>query len=295
MAVLTLTARELQQRRDWNFRRVPARRVRSARGALAFVNEVGCCSTFYRFAEGLPCLWEAVVGRAAPRWPRHSHHDRGIGLTWTLKDELPARRCVYYGRLLKTRPVLVALDLFPALYRLTRGRDRSVDYVREYRAGRLSHTARRLMDALAAEHPQYTRQLRASAFMLDPGKTREFERAMAELQQQLWVVKTEERYEPTFSYRWDLLDAWLPDEVERGRAMSRAEAIDHALGRYLGAAVYSTEALLGRLFGVSRAEVTASIARLERRRRVRAGCTIQGWPGYWVIAEPREPSGRTAG
>src|SRR5207253_503001 len=102
---------------------------------------------------------------------------------------------------------------FPAFYGLIRGRQRARDYREEYAAGRMSHTARRLMDALVREHPQYTRGLRANTFMLEPSKTREFERAMAELQQGLWVVKTEERYEPTFSYRWDLVEAWLPGAV----------------------------------------------------------------------------------
>src|SRR5207244_4873250 len=102
-----------------------------------------------------------------------------------------------------------------------RGRHRARDYLAEYEAGRLTHTARRLMDALARAHPQYTRELRANAFMLESGKTREFERAMAELQQGLWVVKTEERYEPTFSYRWDLVEAWLPDLVAEGRRLPR--------------------------------------------------------------------------
>ena len=58
--------------------------------------------------------------------------------------------------------------------------------------------------------------------MLEPAETREFERAMGELQQGLWIVKTEERYEPTFSYRWDLLERWLPDEVAEGRRLRRA-------------------------------------------------------------------------
>ena len=58
--------------------------------------------------------------------------------------------------------------------------------------------------------------------MLEPGKTREFERAMAELQQGLWIVKTEERYEPTFSYRWDLLERWLPGGGGGGPAARRA-------------------------------------------------------------------------
>ena len=132
---------DLERSRDRTFRRVPTRRIRSERDALAFVNEVGICSTFYRFPEGLACLWEAVVGRRDPRWPRRSHHDAGVGLTWELKDRLPARRAVYYGKLLKGRPVLVALDLFPAFYALVRGRQRARDYHREYEAGRLSHAS----------------------------------------------------------------------------------------------------------------------------------------------------------
>ena len=159
--------------------------MRSERGALAFVEAVGFCSTFHRFPEGVACLWEAVAGRAAPRWPRHSHHDAGVGLTWELKNVLPANKRVYYGKLLKGRPLLVALDLFPAFHALVRGRQRARDYRVEYEAGRLSHTSRRLMDALMREHPQYTRFLRAETFMLEPSKTREFERAMAELQQGL--------------------------------------------------------------------------------------------------------------
>src|SRR5882762_866167 len=113
-----VTAETLQRRRDRAFRRLPALRVRSERAALAFVREVGLCSTFYRFPEGVACLWEAVSGRANPRWPRHSHHDAGVGLTWTLKDILPASKRVYYGKLLKGRPLLVALDLFPMFYAL---------------------------------------------------------------------------------------------------------------------------------------------------------------------------------
>src|SRR5216117_1835260 len=219
-----LPASTLERLRDRRFRREPRLRVRSDASALAFIHDVGFCSTFYRFPEGVACLWEAVVGRRNPRWPRRSHHDDGVGLTWQLKDTLPSRRDVYYGKLLKGRPLLVALDVFPAFYGVTRGRQRARDYRAEYDAGHLSLTARRLMDALVREHPQYTRGLRANTFMLDPGKTREFERAMAELQQGLWIVKTEERYEPTFSFRWDLLEAWLPDAVAEGRRLARGRA-----------------------------------------------------------------------
>ena len=220
-----VTAQALQRLRDRRFRRLPALRVVGERAALTFIEDVGFASTFYRFPEGVACLWEAVAGRANPRWPRRSHHDANIGLTWDLKDTLPARKRVYYGKLLKSRPLLVALDLFPAFYALARGRQRARDYRVEYEAGRLSHSACRIMDAMVREHPQYTRGLRANVFMLEPTKTREFERAMAELQQGLWIVKSEERYEPTFSYRWDLVESWLPEGVAAGRKMSREAAL----------------------------------------------------------------------
>jgi hypothetical protein len=274
---------DFQRLRDRRFHRRPELRVRSARRALRFINSVGCCSTFYRFPEGLACLWEAVEGRRDPGWPRRSHHDPGIGLTWDLKDTLPARRQVYYGKLLKGRPVLVALDLFPAFYALVRGRQRACDYRLEYEAGRLSMTARRIMDALMREHPQYTREMRGNSFMLEPAKTREFERAMTELQQGLWVVKTQERYEPTFSYRWDLLEAWLPEQAAEGRRLGRAVAVERLVARYVRAAVFTTPALLARLFSLPRQEISAAVERLVRAGALVSDCVVSGWPGRWLV------------
>jgi hypothetical protein len=276
------SGRDLEERRDRRFRRAARLRVRNAKSALAFVNDVGFCSTFYCFPEGVPCLWEAVVGRARPRWPRHSHHDDGVGLTWRLKDDLPAARHVYYGKVLKARPMLVALDVFPAFYALARGGQRARDYRAEYEAGRLSHSARRLMDALAREHPQYTRELRGNTFMLESGKTREFERAMAELQQGLWIVKTEERYEPTFSYRWDLLEAWLPDAVADGRRLSRSVALDRLVARYLDTAIFGTAPGLGRLFRIPAAEMADCVRRLAGRGIV-VETVVDEWPGRWLV------------
>ena len=281
-----MTAESLQNVRDRRFRRSASRRVTGERAALAFVRDVGFCSTFYRFPEGVACLWEAVAGRANPRWPRHSHHDAGSVSFSSQVRPTPASRRVYYGKLLKGRPLLVALDLFPAFYALIRGRQRARDYRVEYEAGRLSHTARRIMDAMIDEHPQYTRELRANVFMLEPAKTREFERAMAELQQGLWLVKSEERYEPTFSYRWDLLEAWLPGPVAEGRRLSRTAAVERVIERYARGAVFTTERDLAQLFGIARDEVARAVSKLCRTTALRADCVVDGWPGRWVIHAP---------
>ena len=274
----------LERWRDTAFRRTPGRRVHSERDALAFVEAVGVCSTFYRFPEGgLACLWEGVAGRRDPRWPRHSHHDAGLGRTWDLKDRLPARRAVYYGKVLRGRPVLVALDLFPAFYALVRGRQRARDYRKEYEAGRLSLTAKRLMDVLIGRHPLYTREWRAECFLLEPGRTREFERAVAELQQGLWVVKTEERYEPSFSYRWDLVEAWLPDVVREGRRLARPAAIRRLVARYLAGAAWGSVRGMARLFAVPVAEVQAAVTALARAGELSDGVAVAGLPGAWVV------------
>jgi hypothetical protein len=259
--------------------------VRTAADALRFVDEVGFCSTFYRFADGVPCLWEAVAGRSAPRWPKRSHHDAAVGLTWRLKDELPAARKVYYGKLLRGRPCLVALDVFPAFYALVRGRQRARDYRMEYEAGRLTLNGRRIMDALIAHHPQYTRELRASCFMLEARQTAAFERAMAEVQRGLWVVKTAERYEPTFSYRWDLLETWLPKAVATGRKLSRDAAVVMFVERYMRAAVFSRPRALQRLFGLTEREVGAAVTNLERRGLLKE-TAVSGWPGRWLVHAP---------
>jgi hypothetical protein len=139
------------------------------------------------------------------------------------------------------------------------------------------------MDALTREHPQYTRGLRASAFMLEPSQTREFERAMAELQQGLWVAKTEERYEPTFSYRWDLLEAWLPDAAAEGRRLARPAALDRLVARYVETAVFTTPRILARLFALPAAEVAGSLERLARRGAL-LETGVEGWPGRWLVA-----------
>jgi Winged helix DNA-binding domain len=277
------TRAQLEAYRDRQFRRLPTRRLRDERDARAFVEAVGVCSTFYRFPEGVACLWEAVVGRADPRWPRRSHHDRGVGRTWELKETLPGRRWVYYGKLLRGRPVLVALDLFPAFYALVRGRQRSRDYRVEYEAGRLSHTAKRLMDALTRRHPLYTREWRAESLLLDPGRTREFERAVAELQQALFVVKTAERYEPSFSYRWDLVDAWLPDGVRAGRRLGRPAAARLLVSRYLQGAGWASRRQLARLLGLTPAEAVAAVEALGRTGEVRDAVRLAGLPGEWIV------------
>jgi len=106
---------------------------------------------------------------------------------------------------------------------------------------------------------------------------------MGQLEEGLWVVKTEERYEPTFTYHWDLGEAWLPELVAEGRRLSRAAALDRLLERYVTGAVFASPARLARLLGVPRAEIAACIARLTRSRKL-LHTSVAGWSGTWLVA-----------
>jgi hypothetical protein len=150
------------------------------------------------------------------------------------------------------------------------------------------------MDVLIRRHPLYTREWRAEALMLDPGSTRAFERAVAELQQALFVVKTEERYEPSFSYRWDLVEAWLPDAVRAGRRLDRASAVRRLVERYLGGAAWTSVRTLSRLFALPRDEVAAAVSALARAGILHADLEVPGLPADTVVhaAAVDRPKGR---
>ncbi len=50
----------------------------------------------------------------------------------------------------------------------------------------------------------------------------------------------EARYEPTFTYVWDLLEAWLPEPVARGREIPRHEAVYRLTRQYLSVVSYAS-------------------------------------------------------
>jgi hypothetical protein len=278
-----LTRATLEALRDRTFHRLPRLRVRSERDALHFVRQVGYSFTFSTFGLSAPCLWVAVSGRRHPRWPKHTHHDPAVLLTWELKDVLPAKRLVYYGKLLKGKPTLVSLALLPAFVALIREGRRSGDSLADYQDGRLGRTALRIMDALIEASPTDTPELRRRTGLQASERTREFERAMTDLQRKLWVVKTEEIYEPSFCYRWDLLENWLPDEVAKGDTLSRGEALVQVVRAHLAHVVASQERVMARLFDVSVREVERALGVLAAEGLITREVPIRGLPGPWVI------------
>lgn len=289
----SITSRkQVEAWRDLAFRRLPQLRVRGEKSALRFVNDVGFCFTLSDFGLPVASLYVAVCGRRHPRWPKHTHHDPEIGLTWNLKDDLPAKRLTYYGKLVKGQPTLVALELLPAFFAVIRDGKGSGDYIVDYRQGRMSRPALAILEALHEAGPLVTPELRKAVAMGEPNRTADFDRAMAELQRGLWIVKVEEIYDPDFYYRWDLLDNWLPGPVALSLELSREEAVSRLVATYLRSAAATQTRFLAGLFGVRIGEVESALRSLEADGRIRQEQRIKGLPGSWVVWNLRR-KGRT--
>jgi hypothetical protein len=279
---------DLERLRDQRFRRLPRLRVHNERTALAFVNDVGFCSVFTNRTHQLPCLWVAVCGRRDPVFPEHSHHDPEWVFTWNLKDRLPAKRLVYYGKLIFGKPSMVSLASFPWFYAL-HGPPHDEHYRYEYEDGRLSRAAKQIMDALVERRPQTTKELKRRTG-LDAAKNRlTFDQAIAELQRKLYITMVEVRYEPAFTYVWDLLEAWLPEPVAQGRAMPREAAIYALAKQYFAAVSYGSMSQLERVVNVPRPEVEEAVGRLLDERLVRCDVPVEGLPGRWVVWTAADP------
>jgi winged helix DNA-binding protein len=273
---------DLERLRDQRFRRLPRLRVHNERRAREFVDDVGFCLVFTNRTHQLPCLWVAVCGRRDPAFPEHSHHDPELMLTWNLKDRLPAKRLVYYGKLIFGKPSMVSLAHFPDFYAI-HGPQHDEQYRYEYEDGLLSRAAKQIMDALIERHPQTTKELKWSSRLHVSGSRPIFDQAIAELQRRLYITMIEARYDPAFTYVWDLLEAWLPEPIVRGRQIRPDEAVYRLAKQYLSVVSYGSLAHLERVVGVPRGEVEAAVGRLREEGAIECEVPIEGLPGTWVV------------
>jgi hypothetical protein len=273
---------DLETQRDRRFRRLPHVRVHNARTALQFVDDVGFCLAFTNRTQQLPCLWVAVCGRRDPVFPEHLQHDPELMLTWRLKDLLPTKRRVYYGKLILGKPSLVSLAHFPNFYAV-HGPAHGEQYRDDYADGLLSRAAKQIMDALGEQHPQATKELKRRTHLDTSSRRAVFDRAIAELQRKLYITMIEARYEPTFTYVWDLLEAWLPEPAALGREIPRHEAIYRLTKQYLSVARYATLVQTERVLGAPRAEVAAAVTRLRDEGVIDTDVPIQGLSGTWMV------------
>ena len=264
----------LEGHRDHHFRRMRSRRVIGEKSALKFIEEVGFCTGFTA-GMGVPCLREAIAGAREPILPEHIQHDYAIGMAWRIKDALPERRLVYYGKVISGRPGFIARDLLGAFLRL---RIEPGGYRKTYARGGLSHCAKLVMDVLSKRGAAETRVLKLSSGFAQPSRRTEFDRAMKELQEKFLALKVAERYEP-FSYVWDTLEHRWPDAIAEARSLTRNQAAYLLVHRYFEIAGFGSERAIARILGIDSSIVESAARRLERERIIKRAVRVDGHPG----------------
>ena len=261
----------LERHRDHHFRRVPARRVTSERSALSFIDETGFCAAFTA-GRGVPCLREAIEGRREPPLPHHIQHDHAIMMTWNLKDTLPKRQAVYYGKVIAGRPGFISLEMLPAFMRL---RIETGGYRKLYERGRLSRCAKLVMDALTRRGPAETKALKLSTGYAQPKMRAEFDRAMKELQEKFLALKIEERYDP-FTYVWDTVEHRWGEAMRAAKSIPPREAAYRIMRRHFEIAAFANERALARILGIEPTLADAAARRRERERLIERGIRVAG-------------------
>lgn len=278
-----LSAARIEALRDTRYHRTPALRVTTEQAALAFVDEVGFCFLFGEKGVEIPTLWAAVCGCQRPM--TSSHHDPDIGRVWSWKDTLPAKRELYYGKLLRHKPTLASLELLPCFYALSPNYGEPLDYLEQYEAGLLSIQAKRVYEALLAEGALATSRLRQVAGLSGGGRAaRLFDGAIAELQSQMHIVKVgvSDANRWGYAYVYDLFLRQYPDVPVTARAISTDQAMERLLLCYLGNVIAQSQAACRRLFRWDDWEWRRLIERLLNRRAVVDDLRVEGERGAYL-------------
>lgn len=236
--------------RDSRYRRQAGRTLHSEDQARQFVEEVGYCFLFPAPGIELPSLWEAINGRSRAI-PKH-HHDHALSLSWSWKDSLPSNKQLWYGKLLRGKPMFVSFALLPAFYALSENYGDLDDYRQQFADGRMSVEAKAIYEVLLTEGPLSTNALRKGANLFGSGEiARRFERGMNELQADLKIVKSgisdDNRWK--YCYVYDLLLRWRPGLAEEARAISERAACQRLLLTYLHNVAAAPLPAVQRLFG----------------------------------------------
>ncbi len=281
---LSFTWDEIERWRDRRHRRLPRLAVSTKEQALDFINHVGFCFAFKAENSELPCLWHAACGMRDPVMPEHTHHDPYLSFVWEMKNLLPSEGKIYYGKLLKRRPTMISMEFVPYFYVLSGRSGHRDEYKREFMRGRLTATAREIMEALMDSYPQVTKGLKLATGTHTRGRRAMFDKAITELQTKMFIVKVAELHEP-FSFVWAPVYRSFPDQVKKARRVSPDEARARILEQYFRNQLIGSVDSIYRLFRWDKQTIYRTLVTLMRRGVIATNVKIEGKDSrYYCLA-----------
>jgi DNA-binding transcriptional ArsR family regulator len=270
---------ELRERRLAAWRQTAERRITGPDEGVELIGALGLV-TLYPVTPEAPNLYHAYVGD--PARPTDSKWDSPSGEVYTWRWVLGRRQAACYTVVVRKRPTWIAWDLLPAVLRLLSD-PRMPDEL--FHLGVISPEAYRVARALEeAERPLNTTDLRAAAqFPTGKDQRAAYQKALAELDARLLLTRV---FSPESRAASDpapaegeapgetgmghtLFSVSYRQYVDAAERMTREQALDQLLARYLSGAVWAATKPLSRALGLPQAEVDAALTRLQERGQAR--------------------------
>lgn len=232
------------------------RRVRTPADAVRFIDHFGLCVLFPLQNVQLPSLYFALSKRRDARWDRYAQ------LIWKWKDELPKRRRAFYAKVLSGRGTFISLKLLPHFLAMHETAVAPAGHESLYSAGRISHDAHVLWQALAEHGPLPTLELRHACKLETQAGNKRFKKAMLELQGLLIVTHSgiEQETDAWASNRFDLVSRVFPKQLQQACAITPDAARLALATHYRKLYPFASPVQLARLFGWTKAQAVSALA-----------------------------------
>jgi hypothetical protein len=240
-----------------------AHRVRNAGDLVKLVDALGFAFAFTLRAGDAPipaCFDHLSTNDTNRKW----------NWMWGWKDELPEEKKLYYGVLLARKPTFVSLKLLPTFYATFGRAGEADDHDADVRAGRLSDSARRVIEYLAQNGETQTKRMRAELGITSKEGRATYAKAIDDVQRLMYVarVRAVGEFREDYNYTYDLFVRRYPETVKAAERLTSADATATLVTRTLELAGSVTEKQLVRLFDWDDAVAQRAIARAEGARKL---------------------------
>jgi hypothetical protein len=232
------------------------RRVSTPSEAVRFIDHVGFSVLFPVKDILLPSLHFAVAKRQPTGWDKYAQ------LIWKWKDELPQRRRAFYAKYFKGRGTFLSVKLLSHFLAMHETALEPGEPEAFYTAGRISHHALELWQALGKLGALATLELRHACKMETQAGNKRFKKAMLELQGLLIVTHSgvEQETEAWASNRFELVYRAFPKQIAEASKLSAEEARTALATKYRTLYPSASPVQIARLFGWTKAQAVSALA-----------------------------------
>lgn len=270
---------KLQTLRTRTFNLPPQKRVSSATQALSFVNKRGFSYFWPIKGVDLPSLWVSVAGDR----PVADKHDDPGHITWGWKDDALDKKIWYYGKILRGKATMIALDVAPYFYALSENYgEPEEDYLIAYREGRMTQAAKQVYEALLDKGSMHTIDLRKEA-KLSNAKDSEFNKALEYLQKDFKIlpVGVAQAGAWKYSHIYSITTNHFPELSEEARKITESQARAKLLELYFDMVGAAQVRDAQKLFGWGTEVVKRSIGKLVDAGKL-LRTTHPKFTGEWI-------------